>query len=110
MHPTPLILLAAQSIMLGLGAIPVYWLARERFPGSVLAPLFAVLYLLYLPIREANRYGYHPGALVSPLFLFALYFMEQVAVGPDARASSRSPGSSRRTCPSPARRSGSICW
>ena len=76
-HPTPLILLAAQAIMLGLGAIPVYWLARERFPGSVLAPLFAVLYLLYLPIREANRFGYHPGTLVSPLFLFALYFMEK---------------------------------
>jgi uncharacterized membrane protein len=76
-HPTPLILLGAQAIMLGLGAIPVYWLARERFPGSVLAPLFAVLYLLYLPIREANRFGYHPGTLVSPLFLFALYFMEK---------------------------------
>jgi uncharacterized membrane protein len=63
--------------MLGLGAIPVYWLARERFPGSVLAPLFAILYLLYLPIREANRFGYHPGALVAPLFLFALYFMDK---------------------------------
>jgi hypothetical protein len=63
--------------MLGLGAVPLYWLARERFPGSVLAPLFPILYLLYLPIREANRFGYHPGALVPPLFLFALYFMER---------------------------------
>ena len=76
-HPTPLILLGAQAIMLGLGAVPLYWLARERFPGSVLAPLFPILYLLYLPIREANRFGYHPGALVPPLFFFALYFMER---------------------------------
>jgi uncharacterized membrane protein len=76
-NPSPLILLAAQSIMLGLGAIPLYWLARERFPGHVLAALFPILYLFYLPVREANRFGYHPGALVPPLFLFALYFMEK---------------------------------
>jgi hypothetical protein len=81
-YPSPLILLAAQAIMLGLGAIPLYWLARDRFPGSVLAPLFPILYLLYLPIREANRFGYHPGALVPPLFLFALYFMEKSRWGP----------------------------
>jgi len=76
-HPSPLILLAAQAIMLALGAVPLYWLARDRFPGSILAPLFPILYLLYLPIREANRFGYHPGSLVPPLFFFALYCMER---------------------------------
>jgi uncharacterized membrane protein len=76
-HASPLIPLAAQSIMLGLGAVPLYWLARERFPGHVLAPLFPLLYLFFQPIREANRFGYHPGALVPPLFFFALYFMEK---------------------------------
>jgi uncharacterized membrane protein len=76
-HPSPLILLAAQAIMLGLGAVPLYWLARDRFPGHVLAALFPILYLFYLPIREANRFGYHPGALVPPLFFFALYFLEK---------------------------------
>jgi uncharacterized membrane protein len=80
-HASPLILLAAQSIMLGLGAVPLYWLARERFPGHVLAPLFPILYLFYLPVREANRFGYHPGALVPPLFFFALYFMEKTRWG-----------------------------
>ena len=76
-HPSPLILLAAQAAMLALGAIPVYWLARERFAGHPLTVLFPLLYLFYLPLREANRFGYHPGALVPPLFLFALYFMQR---------------------------------
>lgn len=76
--PSPLLLIAAQGIMLALGALPLYWLARERFPGHpVLYTIFPVLYLLYLPLRGANRYDYHPGALVPPLFLFALYFMEK---------------------------------
>ena len=81
-HPSPVIVLITQAFMLVLGAIPVYWLARDRFPGQVLAPLFPILYLLYLPLREANRNDYHPGALVPPLFLFALYFMEKARWGP----------------------------
>jgi hypothetical protein len=31
--PSPVILLIAQAVMLALGAVPLYWLARERFPG-----------------------------------------------------------------------------
>lgn len=81
-HPSPAILLVAQALMLALGAVPLYWLAREHFPGQLLAPLFPILYLLYLPLREANRNDFHPGALVPPLFLFALYFMEKARWGP----------------------------
>jgi uncharacterized membrane protein len=76
--PSPLLLLVVQSTMLALGALPLYWLARDRFPGHpALATLFPVLYLLYLPVRGANRYDYHPAALAPPLFLFALYCMEK---------------------------------
>lgn len=75
--PSPLLLLIAQGSMLALGALPLYWLARERFPGSVLAPLFPVLYLFYLPLRNVNRFDYHPTAFVPALVLFALYYMEK---------------------------------
>ena len=81
-HPSPTIVLVAQAFALALGAVPVYWMARERFPNQVLAPLFPILYLLYRPIRTANRNDYHPGALVPPLFLFALHFMEKARWGP----------------------------
>jgi uncharacterized membrane protein len=76
--PSPLLLLVAQSALLALGAVPLYWLARDRFPGQpALAAVFPVLYLLYLPLRGANRYDYHPGALAPLLFLVALYCMEK---------------------------------
>src|SRR6266852_2953600 len=76
--PSPLLLLAAQGIVLALGALPLYWLARERFPEHPeLYTIFPVLYLLYLPLRGANRYDYHPSALVPPFLLLALYFMDK---------------------------------
>ena len=75
--PSPLIPLVAQGLALALGAVPLYWLARERFPGSVLTVLFPLLYLLYPPLRYANRVDYHPTAFVPALLLFALYCMER---------------------------------
>jgi uncharacterized membrane protein len=81
-YPSPAILLIAQAFALALGAVPLYWMARERFPNQLLAPLFPILYLLYRPLRAASRNDYHPGALVPPLFLFALYFMEKARWGP----------------------------
>jgi uncharacterized membrane protein len=80
--PSPLLLLVAQSIMLALGALPLYWIARERFAEHpALSAVFPVVYLLYLPLRGANRYDYHPGALAPPLFFFALYFMTKARWG-----------------------------
>ena len=80
--PSPVILLVAQAVMLALGAVPLYWLARERFPGQALAALLPLAYLLYQPLREPSRYDYHAAVLVPPLFLFALYFMEKARWGP----------------------------
>jgi len=76
--PSPLVLLTAQAVALALGALPLYWIARARFPDSpVLYTTFPVIYLLYLPLRGANRYDYHPSALAPVLFLLALYFMDR---------------------------------
>ena len=79
--PSPVIPLVAQSLMLALGAVPLYWLARDRFPGQALAAVFPLAYLCYQPLREPSRYDYHAAVLVPPLFLFALYFMEKARWG-----------------------------
>jgi uncharacterized membrane protein len=81
--PSPLILLAVQAVMLAVGAIPLFWIARGRLPDHPqLWTVFPIAYLAYLPLRQANRFDYHPGTLVPPLFLFALYFMERARWGP----------------------------
>jgi uncharacterized membrane protein len=75
--PSPLVLLAVQAGMIALGAVPLYWIVRERLPSHpVLWGVFPAAYLAYAPLRAANRFDYHPGALVPALFLFALYMME----------------------------------
>lgn len=80
--PSPLILLAAQAAMIALGAVPLYWIARRRLPNHPrLWAVFPVAYLAFAPLRNANRFDYHPGALVAALFLFALYFMERCRWG-----------------------------
>lgn len=90
---SPDMLLLIQTVALALGALPVYWLARDGLqaairddsPRSEAAPLmvelaalaFALVYLLYPPLHSANVYEFHPTAFATPLLLYALYFMRK---------------------------------
>src|SRR5574342_1168231 len=74
--PSPVTLLVVQAFILALGAVPLYWLTRERLPDhNRLWAVFPIAYLMFAPLRAANRFDYHPGALAVTPFLFALYFM-----------------------------------
>jgi uncharacterized membrane protein len=99
--PSPKALLLIQSAALALGALPVYWLARDgltaalassRSPeASVAAPdrssalpivqavalAFALAYLLSPPVHSANVYEFHPSALAIPLLLYSVYFLRR---------------------------------
>ena len=98
---SPKTLLLIQTIGLALGALPVYWLARDGLQ-SLLASIaesdgeatgvgpsasnalvelaalaFAAVYLLHPALHSANLDEFHPGTLAAPLLLYALYFMRQ---------------------------------
>jgi uncharacterized membrane protein len=99
--PSPKVLLLIQTAALALGALPVYWLARDRLlanpatgpstgqprarSGLVLAPRWvelcavalAVVYLLYPPVHSANVFEFHPSALAIPLLLYSLHFLRE---------------------------------
>ena len=98
---SPKMLLLLQTAALALGALPVYWLARDQLsaaraldrpielplagsgPASVpnwvefTAVALAVVYLLYPPVHSANVFEFHPSALAIPLLLFLLYFLRK---------------------------------
>ena len=99
---SPDMLLLLQTVALALGALPVYWLARDglrsavsagpapgrqattKMPGQVSSLLvelsalaFALVYLLYPPLHAANVYEFHPTTLAVPLLLYALFFLRQ---------------------------------
>jgi uncharacterized membrane protein len=82
--PSPDLLLVAQAVAIGLGALPVFWLARKHL-GSARAGLgFACAYLLYPATGWLALNEFHPVALATPLLLFAFWFLDEDRLVPFA--------------------------
>ena len=71
--PTPYLLLALQTVVLGLGAIPLYALARRILKKEYLALLVVIAYLFSPSLGWLNTYDFHPAAFLVPLIFLALY-------------------------------------
>lgn len=71
------ILLIAQSLLLSLAAIPVYFIARRQLHSVTLALTFAVVYLLYPTIGFVNRFDFHPIVFTILFLLLAYDFLER---------------------------------
>jgi len=74
-------LLVLQTVFIALGAVPVYWLARDRFAteedpqaGCWLGVAFGAAYLLFPALQAANLTEFHAVPLAVPLLLCAYYF------------------------------------
>ena len=75
--PSASMLLTAQALAVGLGALPVFWLARKHL-GSPRAGLgFALVYLLYPATEWLTLNEFHPVALATPLLLLAFWFLDE---------------------------------
>lgn len=72
----PLLLLFLQSLFLGLGAWPVYLIARRRFSSS-LSLVFAFSYLVFPAMNYANLFEFHPITFATPILLFSFFFFEE---------------------------------
>lgn len=71
------ILFIFQSTVLGLGALPVYLLARDKLKNNFIALCFSTVYLLHPFISRINLFEFHPECL-GPLFLlFTFYFLHK---------------------------------
>ena len=75
--PSPDLLLVAQALAIGLGALPVFWLARKHLGSSRAALGFACAYLLYPATGWLALNEFHPVALATPLLLFAFWFLDE---------------------------------
>jgi uncharacterized membrane protein len=74
---SPVMLLLLQTAILGLGALPVYWIARSKLKHEHLAAAFGLAYLLYPALQYMNLADFHPEVLATPITLFAIYFFEK---------------------------------
>jgi uncharacterized membrane protein len=71
--PHPLTLPLLQTLALGLGAIPVFALARRETGQGALALGCAALWLLYPAVGYVDLFEFHPEALSAPCLLAAFH-------------------------------------
>ena len=74
LYPGPKFLLVLQAVIVALGALPLFALARLRGLGDWMGVLFALAYLLNPTIQAANWLEFHPVTLAPTLLMAAFYF------------------------------------
>ncbi|HXG75240.1 MAG TPA: DUF2079 domain-containing protein [Gaiellaceae bacterium] len=79
--PSPLALALAQVAAVGLGALPVYWLARRHLASETLATLAALAYLANPWVAWNAVTAVHPVSFGMPLLLFAVWFLDTNRLG-----------------------------
>ncbi len=75
LYPQPPLLLVLQAVVVALGAIPLFALARYKLASEWAALVFAILYLLNPTIQAANWLEFHPVTLAPTFLLAAFYYL-----------------------------------
>ncbi|MDH7476246.1 MAG: DUF2079 domain-containing protein [Microgenomates group bacterium] len=70
----PEVLLIGQTIILALGAWPIFLISQKTINKKLLGLIFASLYLLFFPVQRANLFDFHPVVLATTFLLWAIYF------------------------------------
>ncbi len=72
---SPVTLLVLQAAVIGLGGLPVFWLARQLLNSNFAAISLLVAYLSFPSLQIVPLWDFHPPALATGLLLYAFYFM-----------------------------------
>ena len=75
LHRGPETLLVLQAIIVALGALPLFALARFKLKNEWLALIFAFAFLLNPSIQAANWLEFHPITLAPTLLMAAFFFL-----------------------------------
>ncbi len=68
-------LLVSQAAVVGLGAIPLFWLARRFLKRDWPAALIAAAYLFNPGLQAANLFDYHAQMMAGTFLLFAFHYL-----------------------------------
>ncbi len=77
LYSSPRTLLVVQTIVIALGALPVYALARRKLSSEFAGLAFALAYLLYPALQAANVDEFHTVSM-SPTFILAAYYILEI--------------------------------
>ena len=76
-YQSPQTLLVFQSFILGIAALPLYWIARDKLGNKTYGLAFAVAYLLNPALQGVNTYDFHVEIFTPVLILFAFYYLDK---------------------------------
>jgi len=77
LHSGPETLLVTQAVVVSVGAVPAYLLARRALGRAWLPLVFPAAYLLHPSLQNAVLDDFHPVVLSACFLLWALYFADR---------------------------------
>jgi uncharacterized membrane protein len=75
--PSPHTLFFVETLILGLGALPIFWLARDKLNSRPTALFFVALYMFQPTLQYFNLLAFNLRAPGLVALLFAFYFFEK---------------------------------
>ncbi|GAB4533065.1 MAG: hypothetical protein Kow0063_14530 [Anaerolineae bacterium] len=78
----PRLLLWLQSVVIALGGLPLYGLARRRLADDGAALVMVAVYFLLPALESVNLFDFHAVGLAPTLLLAALYFLDRALITP----------------------------
>ena len=69
--PSPYVLLVFQALVLALGVVPLFLLAKRKLGSPSAALAIAICFLAYPPLGFINRFDFHAEVIAIPLLLSA---------------------------------------
>lgn len=82
LFPSPHTLFFIESVILGLGALPIFWLARDKLSNRPAALGFVAAYMLNPTLEYFNLLPFNMRALGMVALLYAFYFFEKRKLWP----------------------------
>ena len=73
----PMTLMVIQNMIIVLGALPVYFISRQKIKSKILSFVFAVSYLLFPSFYYPNFRTFRAVMLSVTFILFAFYFIQR---------------------------------
>ena len=80
-YASPLSLIVFKNVVVSLGAIPAFWLARRHLGSAYAGLTFALVYLLFPGLEAAQMYDWHAYTLTAPFLIAAFCFLESRRYG-----------------------------
>ena len=75
LYQGPQVMIVFQALLVSIGALPIYWLARGQLHSHLAGLVFVAVFLLYPALEAAVSFDVHSLTLAVPFLSFALWAM-----------------------------------